>query len=466
MMHQSNLGQGHTVDAPSGGSSLKLIIVAAIGLTWAALVSLHVDGANGPPYWRWHWQRLPFLPLYGLMALGAAPIIGAMIAFDRGAISKRVALMAFAASNFALQLLGGSVFPGGLRSRITEIVDHPSFTSYYTAAKGLTEGVTAQPFHDWIRSFPELMTTFPLHALTKPPGPVLYYWGWIEAVGPDFPVRGVAGCFLGLLGALSIPLTYLVIRELVGDSKAAVTGASLLALCPSLIIFLPQFDQAYMMVTCGLVVLLARTLRGQSIVNPIFFGALLSLGMFFTYSFAVLGVFLLGLTILELRSNRTATRTAAVGAGVALGTIVSIYTFLYLAWGFRPFDTFASALANQARLLPGLMRPYPSTIPWDLYDFALASGWISIPLLIAALANEQIARIKWLNRIVLLQLLAVGASGLLQTETARVWMFLLPLLMIPLGTELARWRASHRLAALIILWISMVTIYQNMVFVA
>ena len=40
----------------------------------------------------------------------------------------------------------------------------------------------------------------------------------------------------------------------------------------------------------------------------------------------------------------------------------------------------------------------------------------------------------------LFQILTVAVSGLLRTETARVWIFLLPLLMFPIGNELARWR--------------------------
>jgi hypothetical protein len=66
--------------------------------------------------------------------------------------------------------------------------------------------------------------------------------------------------------------------------------------------------------------------------------------------------------------------------------------------------------------------------------------------------------------LVLGQFVVVAALGLLQAETARVWDFMLPLLMIPVGLELARWPRRARAAVLVALAIITCAICQNMKF--
>jgi hypothetical protein len=46
-----------------------------------------------------------------------------------------------------------------------------------------------------------------------------------------------------------------------------------------------------------------------------------------------------------------------------------------------------------------------------------------------------------------------------------VWLFMAPLLMIPVGVELQHWKRSHVLAAYAGLWLVTSAIVQNMVFI-
>ena len=52
----------------------------------------------------------------------------------------------------------------------------------------------------------------------------------------------------------------------------------------------------------------------------------------------------------------------------------------------------------------------------------------------------------------------------LQAETARVWCFLLPLLMIPAASELSRWPRGMQLAVFIAIWLLLCLVGQNMTF--
>jgi hypothetical protein len=62
------------------------------------------------------------------------------------------------------------------------------------------------------------------------------------------------------------------------------------------------------------------------------------------------------------------------------------------------------------------------------------------------------------------QIILVACTGLLRCETARVWAFMLPLLMIPIGLELARWSPAARMGVFACLWLLTTALAQNMKF--
>ena len=172
---------------------------------------------------------------------------------------------------------------------------------------------------------------------------------------------------------------------------------------------------------------------------------------------------------------------------VALGTFAGLYGVFWLFTGFDPVETFRQSLANQAVLAARLDRPYPQSIFFDLTDFALGSGWISVILTFFFLWRKTVGTNAGddaetgaesgesrpmsgsrhdpslaMSLLFLFQILTVAVSGLLRTETARVWIFLLPLLMFPIGNELAGWRFFPRLAVYFCLWFLMSSVLQNM----
>jgi hypothetical protein len=58
--------------------------------------------------------------------------------------------------------------------------------------------------------------------------------------------------------------------------------------------------------------------------------------------------------------------------------------------------------------------------------------------------------------------IVLSILGLYPTETSRVWNFLLPLVALPIGYELAHWSARDRFAALACQWLAVATIAQNL----
>jgi hypothetical protein len=437
-------------------------------------VFLHVKGMNGPGYFPWEWRRLSPGRSFAWMLLAAIPFFVGQYLYFRAPRLVRTALLLVAMSTFSLELVcaGLQSSPFSLR-RISDVVESVQATSYFTIAASLCEGADARPLREWLREYWTLMPRFPGHGANKPPGPVLYYCFMTTRVGGHSTAALLGGLIVGLLAAAGVPLTFVMLRHLLGDPVAAFHGASFFGLCPGLIGFFPQWDQIYPLFTCGLVLFwsLALTTRAP-LRNAVGFGVVLSLALMWSYSLLVLGLFLAGYTILIATQggglDRIVRRMSAC-AGTGLAAVVVIYGLLWFLSGFDPIATFTTALHNQSRNLRLLARPYPRTIPWDLFDFALGTGWISVLLVGFAIDRARSAEIgrreRWLIVLVLAQIGAVAVTGLLQTETARVWLFMAPLLMIPVGVELQHWKRSHVLAAYAGLWLVTSAIVQNMVFI-
>jgi hypothetical protein len=181
----------------------------------------------------------------------------------------------------------------------------------------------------------------------------------------------------------------------------------------------------------------------------------------------VIGAFMIGMIYLVADrpaavQTRLALRHSAIALAVMLGTLLLMRVGLL----YDPIATFKAAWVNQHALLARYadQRPYPQTILFDLTDFTLGSGWISVLLLAFYLVRPDSRQRAALVVMAIVQLVIVAVAALLQSETARVWNFMLPLLMIPVGLELSRWPRSGRVAALAMLSLLLIAIYQNMTF--
>ena len=423
--------------------------------------------------------------LFPAMLAAATPFFLAQYLHHRRSIgSFTVPLLALMLSTLALQLtaVGIQKKPFGFE-RITQRVMHPITTSYYTDATSFTS------LNDWLQSFPDSLMSYHTHSRNKPPGPILYYVFLQRIFGVTPQAAAAGGLLVAVLAALSIPACYTLIKLLTeGNREAAFFGASFLALCPGLLLFFPQFDQVYPILTCGLIGSWFLTLRRDRLVCSVAYGALLSIVFFVSYSLLVLGFSLALYAVFFVRERPWQNGVIAVKhVFVALGTFAGLYGVFWLFTGFDPVETFRQSLANQAVLAARLDRPYPQSIFFDLTDFALGSGWIGVILTFFFLWRKTVGTNAdddaetgaessesrpmsgsrhdpslAMSLLFLFQILTVAVSGLLRTETARVWIFLLPLLMFPIGNELAGWRFFPRLAVYFCLWFLMSSVLQNM----
>lgn len=449
----------------SSRSAVKAAIVLAVGALTGLLIILHTPYLNGPPFWPWPWRTLPPAPTYALLGVAAIPFFLGQWLFARTLKVVPVLCLIMAAS-FFLRLASVLPFttPPSLEM-VRVIVENPDATSYYTDAAALN---SHQSVADWLRQFPDYMPHLSLHSQTKAPGPILYYTAFIRWFGVSGSTALWAGIVLGALATLSIPATYLLLREFTRDAAAAFHGASFLALCPGFVLFFPMFDPLYIVLSCAMVGLWAAALRRDSAPLSIGLGATLAAMSWISFNVLAIGFFM---AMYPLIADGGRVRRRALSAlrlsAIAIGTWFALLVLFVPISGYDAFSTFASAWRNQHALLDryGHTRPYPMTIAFDLSDFAMGSGWVSVALVVCyfvSTAKRTDRRLILLCALCIVQLIVVAITGLLQTETARVWNFMLPLLMLPIGLELRGWTAGQRVTAYAALWMVMAAIAQNM----
>ena len=371
---------------------------------------------------------------------------------------------------FRLSLLGlgvlgsqlGSVLvePQGLKY-VQEIVRSPTATSYFTDA------LQIDGFRTWMKSFPP--TSLALHSSTHPPGPIVYYFIFIHAIGAKAaPVLGAA--VMGIAVASGVFLVFAFTSLWTQDLRPRILACCYYSLIPGLTVFFPEFDQLYPLVTMGMLLLWARAIETRPYVGALV-GLVYAFGCFFAYNMLVLGclpVLWTARMILAERKPASYPRLLKTTLFTCLG-FLAFYAGLSAGFGYRPIHSFFTALHNQHLLSLGYDRPYFPCVLLDPYDFLMGFGMCSLPLLIWGLDSllQPGPSLPGSGRVAIVFLLAVAvidATGLLRAETSRVWMFLYPLLLAPVSIPMETLGVGEIRLLLASEWSLLVALKANLAF--
>ena len=361
-----------------------------------------------------------------------------------------------------MQLIAIANQPNGYQlRRVASIVECPDCTSYFT------EALTVKNIGSFLQSFHLNQHVF--HGQNKPPGPVLYYVLMLRLFNDPYHAALIGGILIGLLATFSIPATYFLVKSLINNQHAAFHAASYISLTPGLVLFFPEFDQIFPVFTCLIIGCWVLAIAKDSIAYSSLLGAITSIAFFMTWNPAVLAVFLMLYTICFLICSDGAGKLSLVlrHICVALALIVFVYFILWLVSGYHPIKALHTAIIRQNAIAPP-DRIYPKTILFDLTDYLLGTGW-PIVLLVMFIARKIRAKTHdnewWVSIIGLVQIASVAIMHLLPAETARVWIFMFPLIALPVGLELSKFSNSVRVAVYASFWILTLSICQNMTFI-
>lgn len=462
---------------PRAGLGGRGIILLGVALFFAWALHGHRFGLNDEKYLYRNWRNLPAFPLYWQTAALAIPFFLGQWLFARRPEAVYTALALVTLSSIGIMVV--CTFeqdhrPGS--NRIEDMVTSRTANGFFEEAARLD--VSGLGIRRWLATYPQRVPHQVGHANSKPPGPILFNYLVVRFFGDGRPAANVAGLFMAILAAVSVPATFAFIGYFTRSVAAAFLGASFMALSPSLLLFYPQFDQFYPVLTAGLTILWAAALRTNRFSYAAAHGLLFGVTTFINYLPCVLGLFLIGYALLYwLEHPAMGMRRVLTQAVVAIAAFVGFYLVLWLTSRFDPIATLRACWPqvssfNQWLAVCGYPpRRLPGTISWDLWGFAIGSGWIGF-----VLAGYYFVRLKfskswatWQARIAMLcvaQFVLEATTGLIQGETERLWIFMMPMLMLPIGLELVEWTLGWRMAAYGALLVLTILICQNITFLA
>jgi hypothetical protein len=327
-----------------------------------------------------------------------------------------------------------------------------------------------QDFATWLHDFDH--ASLGSHSSTHPPGPIVFYYLFFQLFDSG---ALIGGCLVGFLGSLGVLVTYKFAGLWTDDHYTRLIASAFYALLPATTLFFPEMDQVYPILSMLLILYWCRSLDSKQRIPPesLYLGAILFLSTFFAYNLLTVGAFLAyyGLYWAWQRGWTISSSIALlINSGIAAGVCAGAYLALWLATGFNPIASFHHVRAYLATDPWYLNRPYLRSALFDPYDFFLGAGILALPLLMFQLyrvlrdfdpTRKEVA----LTLIGLATILTIDLTGTLRGEAARVWLFLQPLVVVPVAMELYRFRWRWRIAIFSMQWVIVACVKARMFFI-
>ena len=268
----------------------------------------------------------------------------------------------------------------------------------------------------FLASFTDALPGYPTHVQSHPPGGVLALWALDGA--------GLGGATIAALlaiacGALTAPAVLVAVRALAGEARAR-TAAPFLVFTPAAVWMATSLDAVYAgvgAVGIALLALACTTTAGGRRAALLALCAGLTLGgaLMLSYGIVTLGAIVVAIAV----GRRAPAATAWVAGGVTL--VVGAFLALRFNW----LDGLA---ATREQYLAGVSRrrPYAEFLVISLAAFALAVG----PAAVAGLTRLRDSGAWLLAGGALVALAAADVSGMSKGETERIWLHLVPWLLV------------------------------------
>lgn len=452
---------------------LSWIAAGSTLLIGAALLFDAIPGLRGPvgdpKQWVWRHVWPPDLrPGWLLLPLVAAALIGGVMWVTRrqGRLSP-AALGALAGLALAFQL--GVQITGSDGLAVTSRTINPAYYGYFPPATEIDNLRADLP------DYPALTADWsaPTRLLTHPPGNLIAFWlvirvfdgigplrtlantliaprmaalpDWAAAYSPAEVLAGTAvGFGTALLAALTVFPLYALARR-TGSERSARLAAALYPFIPALTLFLPVVDTAYTLPTVGALWLVVSGLQEQQRGRLLIAGLVLGLSTFHSFGLLPVGAVAGVLIVLHhLPTLRRSWRTLLLdGLALAPG-VIGVWVVAWAGFGLNPVVMYRTSMIAHGGLTRA--RSYGLWLGYNVWDVLLFTG---LPIGLHALRRalrlvRRLARRETLalaDRLLLAAASVMGLiwiSGSVRGETARILIFVMPLLAWAAADDVAQ----------------------------
>jgi hypothetical protein len=437
----------------------EALLVVATALLFCGLAWGEVRYVNGPDYWAWTWRTLPLLRTAALLFFPLLALAYVHHRVESGDNRGRLVWILVPVL-LAFQLMAIQADPASF-GMIRMLVTSPLVTGFFTDALRISD------IGDWIAAF----HTIPLeiHSASHPPGPILAYKVLIDSLG-EYWASYAGGFLIAALASLGPAVMFQFSRLWTTDPRTRLLACLLYTLTPGVILFFPVGDQVYPILAMYMVLGWVYSLE-RSLSYAAFFGCVLFVSTMFAYNLLTLGAFFTLYTIYRSCEPHSRIQWRRIGRAAVVAVLVfaGLHLLLHLATGYRPLLAFHQAVRNQEAIDAILRRPYAPALFFNVYDLFLAAGIAPFPLLVLYLKDNarnfaQPPRELTLSCCGLLTIAIVNISGLLSAETARLWLFLQPFVVMPVALKLARMNRREVTCVLLAQWLVLVVLKAKMWF--
>ena len=424
----------------------------------------------------WHWPYLlrPFTRWWPAMLAGAIflLILGWWLQREQSSeVETPLVLTILAVVIFVLQL--GLIYAS--RPQIAaELIDRTlavQTNGYFWTAANVDDLETM------LRQYPAAMGNFESeHAQTHPPGLILLNWltiqlmaGQLQAaeaiarqvqplrctdlwlLNQETAVPAALGIWaiLPLLAASTIVFPAYKLAASLSNSTSSKLAVST-GLIPSLLLFAPLPDQLFCILTLFVVISFYYGWRNKKNWLFLLAGILLSLATFLSIGNAAILVLLGTYALINLWLKPEKRSHIIVWAGLFVFGLITVWLIFWAGWGITPWAIIQTGMSQHYELVTS-QRSYTTWFGFNLLDLILFAGlpaMVAFVFLLTTVAQTIHHRSLTDNQIIALStavlILILDISGSTRGEVGRIWLFLMPLILISgsifLNERLSAWQ--------------------------
>lgn len=333
-----------------------------------------------------------------------------------------------------------SLSVAGIREGTKSIID--PLTRSYWEYTGTLPTVHSLGGKNFLHQYTELLPELPIHTQTHPPGYVLFLYGAEVFLQANYLGMAV---LIVLFGSLSlIPLFFF--WEKVFSPTLARRLAELFVFVPSIIIFSSTSLEIFFLFLVSAVLHSAYRGWKGSYVWSILCGLFMTLALFSNFLFLLTGPIWLACLVFFVKKEKSVPAKWLVLGRVCLTgvTTLALLGILYLGTGYSIIDNFLAARSLNQEIVQSNFASMATYINYFLMNLVAFALYLGVPALYIFIKNYRHSFDRtdfwhWLAASILFFFLLIG---IFQGENERIWLFIVPFVMVYLLKFASQ--ASHK----------------------